>query len=78
MAASPEDRYASCRALAEDVERWTADEPVDGLPRAAGAAGPAVGEAEPDGGHRGGRGAGGRGGRAVGGARSADARPTPS
>ena len=28
MAADPEDRYASCRALAEDVERWTADEPV--------------------------------------------------
>jgi serine/threonine-protein kinase len=28
MAARPEDRYASCRALAEDVERWMADEPV--------------------------------------------------
>jgi serine/threonine protein kinase len=28
MAASPEDRYGSARALAEDVERWTADEPV--------------------------------------------------
>jgi serine/threonine-protein kinase len=28
MANKPEDRYASCRALAEDVERWTADEPV--------------------------------------------------
>ena len=25
---SPTDRYASCRALAEDVERWMADEPV--------------------------------------------------
>src|SRR5262249_45227488 len=24
MAARPEDRYASCRALAEDVERWMA------------------------------------------------------
>jgi eukaryotic-like serine/threonine-protein kinase len=24
----PEDRYASCRALAEDIERWMADEPV--------------------------------------------------
>jgi uncharacterized protein HemX len=24
----PEDRYGSCRALAEDVERWMADEPV--------------------------------------------------
>ena len=28
MAANPEDRYASCRALADDVERWAADEPV--------------------------------------------------
>jgi tetratricopeptide (TPR) repeat protein len=28
MAAPPEERYASCRALAEDVERWMADEPV--------------------------------------------------
>jgi serine/threonine-protein kinase len=28
MATEPEKRYASCRALAEDVERWMADEPV--------------------------------------------------
>ena len=28
MATRPEERYASCRALAEDVERWMADEPV--------------------------------------------------
>jgi hypothetical protein len=28
MATKPEDRYASPRALAEDVERWMADEPV--------------------------------------------------
>ena len=28
MALRPEDRYASPRALAEDVERWMADEPV--------------------------------------------------
>jgi serine/threonine-protein kinase len=28
MARKPEDRYASCRALAEDIERWMADEPV--------------------------------------------------
>ena len=28
MATKPDDRYASCRALAEDVERWMADEPV--------------------------------------------------
>jgi tRNA A-37 threonylcarbamoyl transferase component Bud32/dipeptidyl aminopeptidase/acylaminoacyl peptidase len=28
MAMNPEDRYDSCRALAEEVERWAADEPV--------------------------------------------------
>ncbi|QDV34835.1 serine/threonine-protein kinase [Tautonia plasticadhaerens] len=28
MATRPEDRYASCRELAEDVDRWAADEPV--------------------------------------------------
>jgi serine/threonine-protein kinase len=28
MANQPGDRYPSCRALAEDVERWMADEPV--------------------------------------------------
>jgi serine/threonine-protein kinase len=28
MALKPEDRYASCRALADDIERWLADEPV--------------------------------------------------
>ena len=28
MATKPADRYASCRALADDVERWMADEPV--------------------------------------------------
>ncbi len=28
MALKPEDRYLSCRALAEDIERWMADEPV--------------------------------------------------
>jgi serine/threonine protein kinase/tetratricopeptide (TPR) repeat protein len=28
MATKPADRYATCRALAEDVERWMADEPV--------------------------------------------------
>ncbi|HKI17726.1 MAG TPA: serine/threonine-protein kinase, partial [Isosphaeraceae bacterium] len=28
MAHKPEDRYASCRALADDLERWMADEPV--------------------------------------------------
>ena len=28
MATRPEDRYPSCLALADDVERWAADEPV--------------------------------------------------
>jgi eukaryotic-like serine/threonine-protein kinase len=28
MALRPEDRYATCRAVADDVERWMADEPV--------------------------------------------------
>jgi hypothetical protein len=28
MALRPEDRYASPRLLAEDLERWMADEPV--------------------------------------------------
>src|SRR5262245_14077487 len=28
MALKPEDRYGSCRALAEDIERWMADEPL--------------------------------------------------
>jgi serine/threonine-protein kinase len=28
MATKPDDRYAGCRALADDVERWMADEPV--------------------------------------------------
>jgi eukaryotic-like serine/threonine-protein kinase len=28
VALKPEDRYGSCRALTEDIERWMADEPV--------------------------------------------------
>jgi len=28
MALRPEERYSSCRSLAEDIERWMADEPV--------------------------------------------------
>jgi serine/threonine-protein kinase len=31
VAPQPEDRYGSCRALAEDIERWMADEPVSAL-----------------------------------------------
>jgi serine/threonine-protein kinase len=32
MATKTEDRYAGCHALAEDVERWMADEPVTAYP----------------------------------------------
>jgi serine/threonine-protein kinase len=32
MARESEDRYGSCRALAEDIERWLADEPVAAWP----------------------------------------------
>jgi serine/threonine protein kinase/tetratricopeptide (TPR) repeat protein len=32
MALNPEDRYGSCRTLAEDIERWMADEPVTAWP----------------------------------------------
>jgi serine/threonine protein kinase/tetratricopeptide (TPR) repeat protein len=32
MATRPEDRYTSARALAEDIERWMADEPVTARP----------------------------------------------
>jgi eukaryotic-like serine/threonine-protein kinase len=28
MALKPEDRYCNCKSLAEDIEHWTADEPV--------------------------------------------------
>ncbi len=34
MALEPEDRYATPRALADDIEHWLADEPVSGLSRA--------------------------------------------
>ena len=32
MAIAPEDRYASAKALADDVERWMADEPPSAVP----------------------------------------------
>src|SRR5205085_8547594 len=32
MALRPEDRYATPRALADDIEHWLADEPVTALP----------------------------------------------
>jgi serine/threonine-protein kinase len=39
MALKPDDRYVTCRALADDTERWMADEPVsawrESLPRRA-------------------------------------------
>ena len=52
MAPQPADRYATPRALADDIERWMADEPVSGVARAALAAAAAVVAAEPDGGDR--------------------------
>jgi serine/threonine-protein kinase len=36
MALKPEDRYASARALADDIEHWMADEPVAARPESAG------------------------------------------
>ena len=73
MALKPEDRYASPRALADDVERWMADEPVTAWREPLGAAGAAVGTAQPDGGH--GRGRGGAGGAGRDGGRAG--RPDP-
>jgi serine/threonine-protein kinase len=32
MTLKPEDRYSSCRALADDIERWMADEPISAWP----------------------------------------------
>ena len=32
MALKPEDRYASAKVLAQDIEKWLADEPVSALP----------------------------------------------
>ena len=32
MALKPEDRYATPRALADDIEHWLADEPVTAYP----------------------------------------------
>ena len=56
MALRPEDRYASARALAEDVEHWLADEPVSAWREPLDGPGPAVGQAPPDGGDLGGGG----------------------
>ena len=72
MALSPDDRYASCRALADDVERWMADEPIIGLARASEPAGPAVGEAASYQCHGRGRGRARGTGRDLRGARRAD------
>ena len=73
MALTPEDRYASCRALAEDVERWLADEPVTAWREPWSRPGAAVGAAAPHGRGGGGGGAGGRRGRAGGRGRRAGA-----
>ena len=65
-------------ALADDVERWMADEPVSAWREPVVAAAAALGDAEPDGGDGSGGGRAGRRGRAVGGAGRANAEPTPS
>ena len=66
MAPAPEDRYASCLALADDVERWAADEPVSAWREPLGRRARRWAQAAPHGGGGGGGGAGGRGGRAGG------------
>ena len=68
MALKPADRYGSPRAMAEDIERWMADETGDRLARAVDAIADPVVDAAPSGrdrGRRGGPGGAGRdGGRA--------------
>ena len=71
MALNPDDRYASCRELADDVERWMADEPIMAW-RSLRAAGPAVGEAASYQCHCRGRGRARGTGRDLRGARRAD------
>ena len=48
MATEPEDRYATARALAEDIERWLADEPVTAWREPLSSAGAAVDAAAPN------------------------------
>ena len=76
MALEPEDRYAIAAALADDVERWLADEPVSAWREPLARAGPAVGAAAPDGGDGGGGGAG-RSRSALAAVAAVQARPTP-
>ena len=72
MAVEPEDRYATSRMMADDIERWAADEPVFAWREPLVRPGKAVGAAQPHGGQcRGGFGPGG-GGRACGRGRGAD------
>ena len=72
MALKPADRYATPKELADDIERWMADEPVTRLARAMVPPSAAVGTAEPDGGRGRGRGGAGGPGRHGGGARRPD------
>jgi hypothetical protein len=64
MALLPGERYATPRALADDIEQWMADEPVSRPARAAGRARRPVGAPAPDG-RRGYAAFAGHGGRAA-------------
>ena len=52
MALRPVERYPSPKALAGDIERWLADEPVNRLSRTLRSSSPPLGEAESDRRHR--------------------------
>ena len=73
MATEPGGPLRLGRALADDVERWAADEPVAAYPEPLVRRARRWAEAEPHGGDGRGRGAGGRGDRADGGPGGADA-----
>ena len=72
MANEPEDRYATPKALADDLDRWMADEPVTAWREPFSRRARRWARTEPHRGDGRGRGAGGRGGRAVGRAGRAD------
>ena len=64
LALRPEDRYPQAKALADDVERWLADEPVSAYARALDRPPSPLGTTQPDPGRDGRDGRAGRPGRA--------------